>query len=344
MKVDPTKVTTLNRLPVVIHRPGTYNLRNGGQAVIHEIKPYVDPEGKRDRLEVTAFEAKGSPIVMFRGKLKPHGYQIWHVSGRVDCGFEKPDDIVSRVPDNPEVYSKNGGTYCPACGSWNIVGHAVDIDQSAGAQEVHCDDCGAEWVDTYTLTGYCGLKGVETARVVEPVQPPSLKQQLAEYVTKVEQVASTVPGIWAKQVIMLERDFPKQGGKLTLKLSLDSRDPQHSPLNVFTITGEFDGVSGPLHAEIAALWPELAHLTKWHLASERGPLFYLDNTLYLARSGLLESARKVALWPDMPEKYLDKLHTVDLKVALEERLPGLIAAFARDMQDAGLKLHHEDQA
>lgn len=339
--VNPVNVTTLNRLPVIIHRPGTYNLRNGKQAVIHEIKPYVDPEGKRDRLEVTAFEAKGSPIEMFRGKLQPRGYQIWHVSGRVDVGFEKPDDIVNRVPDNPEVYAKNGGTYCPACGSWDINGDAVDIDKGKATQEVHCGECGAEWTDTYTLSGYCGLKGEGTA----PAAPkPSLKQQLAEYVSKVEREPSKVPGIWAKQVITLQRDFPKQGGKFTVRMSLDSRDPELSPLNCFSITGEFDGVSGPLENEIAYFWPELQHLLKWHLASERGPLFYLDNTLYLAEQRLLASARRVALWPELPEEYMGPDKRNALKYLLESRLGELIDQFCTDMYSVGLFLSPEDNA
>jgi hypothetical protein len=40
--------------------------------------------------------------------------------------------------------------------------------------------------------------------------------------------------------------------------------------------------SGRLHDEIAATFPELAHLIPWHLVSTNGPMHYLANTLYLA--------------------------------------------------------------
>lgn len=33
---------------------------------------------------------------------------------------------------------------------------------------------------------------------------------------------------------------------------------------------------------IAKVWPEFAHLLKWHLCSSDGPMHYVANTLYLA--------------------------------------------------------------
>lgn len=55
----------------------------------------------------------------------------------------------------------------------------------------------------------------------------------------------------------------------------------------FAITGEIHGprgwvASGCVHVEIAAAFPELAPLIKWHLCATDGPLHYLANTLYLA--------------------------------------------------------------
>lgn len=55
----------------------------------------------------------------------------------------------------------------------------------------------------------------------------------------------------------------------------------------FGITGEIRSprgwvASGCVHVEIAAAFPELAPLIKWHMCSTDGPLHYLANSLYLA--------------------------------------------------------------
>lgn len=59
--------------------------------------------------------------------------------------------------------------------------------------------------------------------------------------------------------------------------------------NTFSITAQVRepgrrdiAAGGCLHDEIAAAFPELAGLIKWHLCSTDGPLHYLSNTLYLA--------------------------------------------------------------
>jgi len=50
-------------------------------------------------------------------------------------------------------YVKDGGLRCPFCGGDNVGGDSVDVQAGRAAQEVGCDDCGAEWCDVYTLTG-----------------------------------------------------------------------------------------------------------------------------------------------------------------------------------------------
>jgi transposase-like protein len=52
------------------------------------------------------------------------------------------------------AYVQNGGVKCPFCGSTNIEGHSVDIDQGAASQAINCLDCGKEWSDIYRLTGF----------------------------------------------------------------------------------------------------------------------------------------------------------------------------------------------
>ena len=50
------------------------------------------------------------------------------------------------------------GAICPACASDQIVGEEVSIDGTEARQECHCCDCGADWVDTYTLSS-CVITG-----------------------------------------------------------------------------------------------------------------------------------------------------------------------------------------
>lgn len=53
---------------------------------------------------------------------------------------------------------------------------------------------------------------------------------------------------------------------------------------------------GCLHDEITAVFPELAHLIKWHLSSTDGPLHYVSNTCYQAGNrdchGLLKGEKR----------------------------------------------------
>lgn len=92
--------THFNTLPVVITGPGTYRMRNGSLAKIHEVKPFVarGVDGPT-RLQVTAFEAKGMAQMMFRGKLTFRGYDCWHVCGRRFPLKESQLDILEKVEE-----------------------------------------------------------------------------------------------------------------------------------------------------------------------------------------------------------------------------------------------------
>lgn len=57
----------------------------------------------------------------------------------------------------------------------------------------------------------------------------------------------------------------------------------------FAITGDISipgkrdcEACGCLHEDIAKVFPELAHLIKWHLCATDGPMHYVANTVYLA--------------------------------------------------------------
>ncbi len=53
-----------------------------------------------------------------------------------------------------EQHIENGGDQCPHCNSKEIQGGCIYFDTGSAWQEVTCNDCGKEWQDLYTLTGY----------------------------------------------------------------------------------------------------------------------------------------------------------------------------------------------
>lgn len=78
-----------------------------------------------------------------------------------------------------------------------------------------------------------------------------------------------------------------RGAQLTVNLRFD--DQCKNKHNTFAITGDVtiprrrdSEARGCLDDEIATVFPELAHLIKWHLCSTDGPIHYLANTLYFA--------------------------------------------------------------
>lgn len=55
--------------------------------------------------------------------------------------------------DHQHRYVPRGGLHCPCCGSDNISGNEWNADAGHATQEVGCDNCNAQWLDEYTLTG-----------------------------------------------------------------------------------------------------------------------------------------------------------------------------------------------
>lgn len=68
-------------------------------------------------------------------------------------------------------YTGAGGNKCPFCGSENISGNAFNAYGGSTTQEVGCDDCGAEWLDQYILTGYTFTEIPEPGNDVVEVEP-----------------------------------------------------------------------------------------------------------------------------------------------------------------------------
>ncbi len=81
-----------------------------------------------------------------------------------------------------------------------------------------------------------------------------------------------------------------RGERLTVRAVVRYDDQCGNGHNTFSITGDYkepgqsweQGGGGCCHDEIAAAFPELAPLIKWHLCSTDMPMHYVANTLYFA--------------------------------------------------------------
>ena len=127
--------------------------------------------------------------------------------------------------------------------------------------------------DSDRATVICGVKGRLTHRTRKPGQ---------------------AAGLWFKQSIVTETRKIEageyEGYFIKAKISFD--DECGNGHNSFSITGEINArqsfaerthvTSGCIHEEIAAHFPELAHLIKWHLCSTDSPMHYVANTVYHA--------------------------------------------------------------
>jgi hypothetical protein len=98
-------------------------------------------------------------------------------------------------------------------------------------------------------------------------------------------------GFIATQTFKASRDTA-DGGRVVVKVRFDDNPVNHH--ECFAIGGDYwtaedrklrtrePSACGCIHGEIAAAFPELAHLVKWHLTSVDGPMHYIANTVYHA--------------------------------------------------------------
>lgn len=176
--------------------------------------------------------------------------------------------------------------------------------------------------------------------------------------------------ILKKQTRTLSKSFVEDGKDYTIEAAVRHDDSCGNGHNTFAVTGAvYRGVPyrdkhgilrsdpiriGCIHEDIAEHFPELKPLLKWHLCSTEGPLHYIANTTFLAgdrdpwglRKGevnasgrvgegkerQLDTARESAIWPEATD---EELMADDLAGRLEDRLPGLLAEFQRDIEAFG---------
>jgi len=53
--------------------------------------------------------------------------------------------------EQKQKYLSNRGVRCPYCGSEDIQGQSVEINEGEAAQEVNCNACDGHWYDIYAL-------------------------------------------------------------------------------------------------------------------------------------------------------------------------------------------------
>lgn len=109
------------------------------------------------------------------------------------------------------------------------------------------------------------------------------------------------PGTFANQKWKSEsRPIPSYGRGAVLTVEMRFDDNCRNGHNDFAITAHVETPAsrrrndweacGCLHADIAEVFPELAHLIRWHLCSTEGPMHYVANTVYHAKQNGPERA------------------------------------------------------
>jgi hypothetical protein len=105
------------------------------------------------------------------------------------------------------------------------------------------------------------------------------------------------PGLWFKQRWISEsRLISGYGLGARIRVEIRFDDELGNGHNSFAVTGDIykivptsrgvrqhvDIAGGCLHENIARVFPELAHLIRWHLFDHTGPMHYIANVVYFA--------------------------------------------------------------
>lgn len=120
----------------------------------------------------------------------------------------------------------------------------------------------------------------------KPMQVCGVDGRLTHRTTKPGQA----PGLWCNQRwISVARPIAGYAEGATLRVEMRFDDECNNGHNSFAITAEVRepkrrdiSAGGCLHEDIARVFPELAHMVKWHLFDSTGPMHYVANTLYHA--------------------------------------------------------------
>lgn len=86
---------------------------------------------------------------------------------------------------------------------------------------------------------------------------------------------------------------------------------------------------GCIHKTLVKRFPQFEHLVKFHLCSTEGPMHYKANTIYWAKQGDLDNARKSAVWEDA------SLHQLLSETALDEHLMEILSELKQGVESIG---------
>lgn len=114
------------------------------------------------------------------------------------------------------------------------------------------------------------------------------------------------PGLWFMQRwISTSRRIEGYGAGAVIRAEIRFDDECGNGHNTFAVTADIyrmvkyakaarkeEIAGGCCHEDIAAAFPELAHLIRWHLFDQTGPMHYVANTVYLAGDRDCWGARK----------------------------------------------------
>lgn len=143
--------------------------------------------------------------------------------------------------------------------------------------------------------------------------------------------AVKTPELWYNQkFVSVARTIPGDPNtKVRAEIRFD--DMCGNKFNSFAVTGTtyyWDDRRGGfvesggryVHEQVAAVFPEFAHLIRWHLFDTRGPMHYVANTVYLAGDRDHNGKRKGEPWAwDLAVKFGDN--------PITHKLNGKFAAF-----------------
>lgn len=114
------------------------------------------------------------------------------------------------------------------------------------------------------------INGVDGRRFAVITWPENGRIANQKWLSESRPIACYGPG--ATMRVEMRFDDENKNGHSTFTITAEVRRPGRKDLEA----------GGCLHDEIAAVFPELAHLIRWHLVSTDGPLHYIANTIYHA--------------------------------------------------------------
>lgn len=77
----------------------------------------------------------------------------FHAREQAENAYPNSRIVSVKYLERQHKYVQRHGLHCPCCGSRDISGSEWNADSDHATQEVGCDNCNAQWLDEYTLTG-----------------------------------------------------------------------------------------------------------------------------------------------------------------------------------------------